>query len=808
MKELRTLAGVLSLATLTLFVYGAFAPSGAALASPAIQITHPNPGAIVQGNVTVSVAYRSASGAKITDLVLYVDKAQYASVKLATPATEGTYTFVWNTTGLPAGAHTLTAVAYDAQGNPGDVAVSVYVDPQSSGVDVQAPTVKLTSPASGSVVRGIVTLIANALDNAKVNMVLFQLNGRLLFATNHPPYRYDLDTTKYPNGPHTIKVYAYDASDNCGESTPVVINVDNPSGRTLPNERPSQLAGSAAVQAKTPAAGTQAAPAPATKPVTAPPSEYQPSVEMARKGIPQLPAVPAASAPRQASARTTPPVVAQPQPSVASRYPDLVVPRSQVTRSTGLAAPTSSVTPKATPRPVASAPTAPKAGVTMTDAPRHSSAQAFTMARAHRDAAPAMELRHVASTSVEMATPHGGSNLSVTGPAADAAPSSRSMPGTTEFAASQTRASMPTPTARTRPMVAAATPTQGGVTLSNTAAPRQDAPSFASASQRPAAPNSALLPLVDPARTMPELVAAVASLPCSILFPDAESSRLDEPAADTAPSAPKAAPLTVDAGAPVTQVVAIATDGTVAHLGTAALGAVSARTTEPDGAVMPILSPGTASPTATRVAARPASTSVAPTAVAARATMPAGSTSQPAVSTPGAEGSGVMMVLMDKRTRRAVPLAVIQPQTSEPSAQAAPAVQPRKAPRKQLVVAPKSGEPVSIVYNGKPVNFQKVDPFIHGGMTLAPFRHIIEMEGGVVLWNNLIKQVQATSDGRRIQFTIGNAEALVNGQSVQMAAPPFLKQGRTIVPVSFLRDALDVVVEYDPQTGRVTIAAK
>ncbi len=167
-----------------------------------------------------------------------------------------------------------------------------------------------------------------------------------------------------------------------------------------------------------------------------------------------------------------------------------------------------------------------------------------------------------------------------------------------------------------------------------------------------------------------------------------------------------------------------------------------------------------------------------------------------------------MMVLMDKRTRRAVPLAVIQPQTSEPSAQAAPAVQPRKAPRKQLVVAPKSGEPVSIVYNGKPVNFQKVDPFIHGGMTLAPFRHIIEMEGGVVLWNNLIKQVQATSDGRRIQFTIGNAEALVNGQSVQMAAPPFLKQGRTIVPVSFLRDALDVVVEYDPQTGRVTIAAK
>jgi hypothetical protein len=799
-KELRTLACILSLATLTLFVYGAFAPSGAALASPAVQITHPNPGALVQGNVTVSVAYRSASGAKITDLELYVDKARYTSVKLATPATEGTYTFVWNTAGLPAGVHTLTAIAYDAQGNPGDVAVSVYVDPQSSGMDLQAPTVKLSSPASGSVVRGIVTLIANALDNAKVNMVLFQLNGRLLFATNHPPYRYDLDTTKYPNGPHTIKVYAYDASDNCGESTPVVINVDNPSGRTLPNERPSQLAGSTANIAK--------APAPTGKPVTAPSSEPQPSVEMARKGIPQLPTVPAASTSPQAAARTTSPVVARPQPSVASRYPDLVVPRSQMARSNALAAPTSSVTPNATPRPVASAPTAPKPSVMMTDAARPSGSRTFAMARAHQDTTPSMELRHVASPTVGTTTPRVGPSLTVSGSAADSTPSGASALGTTDFAASGTRDSAPAMAARTQPMVAAASPAPGDVTLSNMAASRQDAPSFASADQRPAAPNAALLPLVDPARTMPELVATVASLPCSILFPGAESSRLDEPAADTAASAQSVAPVAVDAGAPVTQVVAIATDGTIAHLGSAALGTVPTRITEPNGAVMPVLSPGTTAPAATRIAARPASTSVAPTAVAPRTTMPAGSTSQPAVSTPGTDGSGVMMVLMDKRTRRAVPLAVIQPQASEPSAQAAPAAHSRKAPRKQLVVAPKSGQPVSIVYNGKPVRFQEVDPFINAGMTLAPFRHIMEMEGGVVLWNNLIKQVQATTDGRRIQFTIGNAEALVNDQPVQMDVAPFLKQGRAIVPVSFLRDALDVVVEYDPQTGRVTIAAK
>ena len=49
---------------------------------------------------------------------------------------------------------------------------------------------------------------------------------------------------------------------------------------------------------------------------------------------------------------------------------------------------------------------------------------------------------------------------------------------------------------------------------------------------------------------------------------------------------------------------------------------------------------------------------------------------------------------------------------------------------------------------------------------------------------------------------------MVGGQPVQLQVAPSLKNGRTIVPVSFLREALDVVVEYDPATGRITIAAK
>jgi hypothetical protein len=35
-----------------------------------------------------------------------------------------------------------------------------------------------------------------------------------------------------------------------------------------------------------------------------------------------------------------------------------------------------------------------------------------------------------------------------------------------------------------------------------------------------------------------------------------------------------------------------------------------------------------------------------------------------------------------------------------------------------------------------------------------------------------------------------------------------LERGRTIVPLSFIRDSLNVEVEYDPSTGHVLITTK
>jgi hypothetical protein len=113
----------------------------------------------------------------------------------------------------------------------------------------------------------------------------------------------------------------------------------------------------------------------------------------------------------------------------------------------------------------------------------------------------------------------------------------------------------------------------------------------------------------------------------------------------------------------------------------------------------------------------------------------------------------------------------------------------------------------SVLLNSKYVEFD-VAPRVEKGVPLTPFRHLLEQAGGEVNWNNGSKIIDAKSDGRSIWLKIGDKIAKVNDLSVQLELAPFIENGRTIVPLSFIRDSLDVNVEYDPTTGHVLITSK
>lgn len=154
-----------------------------------------------------------------------------------------------------------------------------------------------------------------------------------------------------------------------------------------------------------------------------------------------------------------------------------------------------------------------------------------------------------------------------------------------------------------------------------------------------------------------------------------------------------------------------------------------------------------------------------------------------------------------------------------------PAVAPKLAPSPAPVVAKATPKPepalvsigvgtrlpeigtFTILLNSRPVQFDHVLPRVMSGVPLTPFRHLFEQSGGTVVWEGTGKIVQAKGGGKNIVFKIGDKTATINQSSYTLELAPFIDRGRSVVPLSFVKDSLDVNVQYDPKTGHVLITA-
>ncbi len=111
---------------------------------------------------------------------------------------------------------------------------------------------------------------------------------------------------------------------------------------------------------------------------------------------------------------------------------------------------------------------------------------------------------------------------------------------------------------------------------------------------------------------------------------------------------------------------------------------------------------------------------------------------------------------------------------------------------------------MDIYLEGAKVTFD-VSPRITEGVPLAPFRHLFEADGGKVKWDHNSKRVDGTSDSMTLSFSVGNPNATVNGRSMFMETAPFIEHGRTIVPLSFMGEALGYSISFDQNSGHVLI---
>lgn len=116
---------------------------------------------------------------------------------------------------------------------------------------------------------------------------------------------------------------------------------------------------------------------------------------------------------------------------------------------------------------------------------------------------------------------------------------------------------------------------------------------------------------------------------------------------------------------------------------------------------------------------------------------------------------------------------------------------------------------IRILMNNKQLQTD-VAPYLVPGknVTMLPFRAVGEATGATVGWDQANRQVEFRKDGHTIRLTIGDSNAEVDGQHVQLDVSASMRGGRTMVPLRFISESVGLKVDWNQRERIITIASE
>lgn len=113
-------------------------------------------------------------------------------------------------------------------------------------------------------------------------------------------------------------------------------------------------------------------------------------------------------------------------------------------------------------------------------------------------------------------------------------------------------------------------------------------------------------------------------------------------------------------------------------------------------------------------------------------------------------------------------------------------------------------ETIKIMINNVQLQLQ-VKPVIVEGRTLVPLRAIFEALGSDLRWNGADQSITATRSDINLWLQIGSNKAIKNGSQVLLDVPPMIVSGRTLIPLRFVSESLGAEVHWEEATRSVNI---
>jgi thermitase len=183
-------------------------------APPAISSVSPTAGALLSGEVALSVTASAAAG--IAQVETYLDEHRIG-VMTAAP-----YTMNWNSGAAANGSHALTFRVIDTLG----AAVSTQVAVSIRNAEIKdniAPLVTITSPGTNTTVSQKFTVSVQAQDNVVVSELTLYLDGVVIDSVAAASLSAEVNARKLTPGIHILTAKAWDAAGNGANATPVMI---------------------------------------------------------------------------------------------------------------------------------------------------------------------------------------------------------------------------------------------------------------------------------------------------------------------------------------------------------------------------------------------------------------------------------------------------------------------------------------------------------------------------------------------------------------------------------------------------------
>lgn len=111
---------------------------------------------------------------------------------------------------------------------------------------------------------------------------------------------------------------------------------------------------------------------------------------------------------------------------------------------------------------------------------------------------------------------------------------------------------------------------------------------------------------------------------------------------------------------------------------------------------------------------------------------------------------------------------------------------------------------ISVYVEGEKVTFDQ-EPLIKDGRTLVPLRKIFEALSSTVTWNAIDNSVVVAKDDTIIKFSIGSKKMSVNDKEITLDVEAQELNGRTLVPLRAIAEAMKLNVNWNSTTRIVNI---